>query len=301
LDNPVSILSSIWNRSTGRYVFLPRQVRRNGTVVWEEFEAIDTYAPHLVPYLTSEPQDLYFSALSFTEPHRRMEHVPAGIGLVWLDLDYVEVGMDPITIGSRPNFLWSTSPGHYQAVWFLDRQWSYDEWAPMAKSFTDAQPGADRGGWAATKVLRIPSTVNWKRGGTFAGEVLEQHDREVAFTDLISWKDRSARSIYSAALQGHPQLPTVGEWYELLGRLWLRIPLSAQFNLSPKSKPRTGGNLTRSQLIWEVACTLIRAGFSLEDTFALMWHTPWNKFKDRPRQLWADVQKAAGTIHRITS
>jgi hypothetical protein len=283
------ILSWVWDLSTGAYVFMPRQLRKDGQATWEEgpaWEARSDAIKHFVKIVLTDRRevDMYFSVFSFTEPVRKLESVSKGT-LAWLDLDFVLEGMDPVAGLPEPSLLWETSPGHFQAIWALSEP--YD--ARKARILTDRTPGADKGGWHGTKVLRIPYTTNWKRGGTYSGRVIKENLRLRTTWDALVGPVEDAET-YTGISVGHPQIPTRLEWDRLLRSLWDKLPLSVRYNL--RNDPKRGPGHTRSEIIFDVAAMLSRAGVGDKDAFRLIWHAPWNKFLDRPMQLWRDVQKA---------
>jgi hypothetical protein len=102
--------------------------------------------------------DLYFTPNLFSVRDRKAAHMLPSCSL-YADLDEV----DPAGIESRlvPTIWWATSPGRFQAVWLLDSPLARDSFEHLNKRLT-YHLGADRSGWNAAKVLRIPGTINNK-------------------------------------------------------------------------------------------------------------------------------------------
>lgn len=287
---PEEILEWIWTLSNGTYIFLPRQLREGGVAEWEEGIAYGGHNPATklsVSRIMADVRqdDRYFSVLTFTNPERKTENVADEKYLTWLDLDFVPEGADPTEGLPDPNMLWSTSPGHYQAIWALSEPYE----ASKARLLTDRTPGADKGGWHTTKVLRIPGTENWKRGGVRGGVIRTEPTGTSTWEALLGDAANSVQEVGTISLE-HPHIPSRGEWDKLLASLWNKLPLSVRYNL--RNNPRRGPNVSRSEIIFDVAAMLSRAGVEDKDAFRLIWHAPWNKFLDRPMQLWRDVQKA---------
>ena len=52
-------------------------------------------------------------------------------------------------------------------------------------------------------------------------------------------------------------------------------------------------DVDRSRLIFSLALKLIKNKYSIEETFAILNPTPFNKFKNRPETLMQQIQKAS--------
>jgi hypothetical protein len=303
--NQFEILEWIWALSPGEHIFIPKQLRKDGVATWEEGTALSKNGGALGTLLFQaftdiREVDMYFSVMSFLHPQRNIANVARMQQLMWLDLDSLpNEGDAPLASLDEqglplPNIMWSTSEGHYQAVWKLDSPIPFELYQVAGKNFTDRVNGADKGGWSSTKVLRVPNTVNWKRGGRQGHVVTSSPNTTHSLTDLLS----GDMPVYPEDLPDKlamPSIPTRGQWHKRLGELWEMLPLSVRFNLI--NNPRTGPGYTRSEIIWDVATSLARAGVDRKDAFTLMWHAPWNKFVDRPRQLWRDVVSAYASHH----
>jgi hypothetical protein len=101
--------------------------------------------------------DLYFCPNLFSVPHRRKEYM---LPSVWLYADLDEVS--PFDIETvPPTVVWETSKGRWQAMWQCPIAMEPSEHQIINKRLT-YMIGADKGGWDATQVLRIPGTRNYK-------------------------------------------------------------------------------------------------------------------------------------------
>lgn len=172
------LLATVWGEEQG-WVFRPR---KRGPV-WDEL------APSLWPsyeesiFVDDEGFDQYWCPLVFSEPRRLAEYA-LPTRFLWADLD----GANPAKIKLRPSVLWKTSggdipqhgdhpkdsytydgcpgchpePPHYHALWWLDRRMTARLAASLSRRIAYAEPGADRGGWDVTQVLRVPGTLNHK-------------------------------------------------------------------------------------------------------------------------------------------
>lgn len=149
------LLATVWGEEQG-WVFLP-QKSLGGR--WVEGEAFGWPNPeHSIPIVGGS--DVYWCPLVFSEPRRKAEFA-LPTRFLWADLD----GANPAKIKLRPSVLWLTSGGdipHYHALWWLDRRMTARLAASLSRRIAYAEPGADRGGWDVTQVLRVPGTLNHK-------------------------------------------------------------------------------------------------------------------------------------------
>lgn len=241
-----------------------------GDEEWTEFHFINMEQPDNI--------DLYFSPLVYEKPRRLVTlHKPAT--LLFADLDAV----DPHDLDLPPHVAWTTSPGSWQAVWLLNKPIKYrTQFADLNRRMT-YHTGADRGGWAGSKVLRIPGSVNWKRGGA------------EGFLYMEHWDDRP----YTAAELDHKLMPaaliqdpsSVGEAPPIvtdrdeLQKIWHRMPARCQWQLTRK------GVNDRSSFIIATAHILHNEGVSMTDAFHMLWYAPFNKWRQRnnPQRLWIEL------------
>lgn len=151
------ILSRVWGKMSG-YVFLPTLDRKTRAFTEHVFswpgdrEQIDAH----IRECDDTGVEQYFTPGVYSRPSRKAEHLLTR-DRAWADLDRV----DPVAVTPAPAFVWETSPGSYQCVWLLSEAVTPERWAAISKYLTDSN-GADRGGWNASKLLRVPGTVNNK-------------------------------------------------------------------------------------------------------------------------------------------
>lgn len=292
-----NILRRTWERSTGSSIFLPQAVYRG---LWWEGQALDPTSG-LVSWYQQDGFDAYFSVLTFNGDERRMDNAPGDIGLMWLDLDYIPQDENPLkylrqAVGAYPTFLWSTSPGHYQAIYFTNAVPLF-EWKPLAKALTDRIEGADPGGWHPTKVLRVPLSVNYKRGG-HKGHIVYQNLPNPRIYD--PWElARTSEALTDPMRSLGPELMpgpiSDDDRLRLLVREWQRLPLGVQhwLTLSEEQYPYYAPR-DRSLLIRGLLLQMKAAGIEALTAFHLISGRPFDKFRDRPQDLWHEVLKAFG-------
>lgn len=194
-ENTKRLLSAVWGNRTG-YVFIPHKDTSDDRQ-WHETPGLHlngSFPKVDIP----EKADAYFCPVVFSKPQRKKEYAKA-TNLLWADLDPVH----PDSCRVRPSIAWESSPGRYQALWFLTEEIDPTEAASLSKRIAYAD-GADKGGWDLTQVLRLPGTKNFKYPSTPEVKLL--------------WAKRSAYSpseikrVYPPVLSDE-EAP--GEWVEV--------------------------------------------------------------------------------------
>lgn len=185
--------------------------------------------------------DLYFCPLPFSQKRRNKAYIPRA-GMLWSDVDEVK------DIRVRPSVLWESSPGRFQALWFLKQQVSSSEAEELNKKLT-YYIGADRGGWDLTQVLRIPGTKNFKYATTPTVKLRHWEDRQYGY-DIVP----------DALLE---------KYRRTLPRKLVRLL---------ESKAEVG---KRSDMIWSLEHSLREAGVPTKDVIGLIKESDWNKYRGR--------------------
>lgn len=255
-------------------------IEAKGPDSWQRLPGVPNAQPH--------GMDLYFSPLKFQG--KRSNQNAVGMGVLFADLDPV----DPREIEDLPpSVAWETSPGNYQAIWFLSTHWDfYSEWADVNKRLT-YHLGADKGGWMGSKLLRWPGSFNWKRKqGVFVphGTLVMNTDREYDFPhirDELPSIFARRPSFDETAPHPKPLPPSEQNW--LLRSYWASLSLQARSMLTRERVT------DRSLHIVRTANELARCGIEPEGAFHMLWVAPWNKWRtDRymPERLWQEVLDA---------
>lgn len=236
------------------------------------------------PFPQPENCDLYFTPLRFTADKRSNAHVGKP-GVFFADLDPVH----PESLALRPTFAWATSVGSYQAVWALmDVIESYDEWASINRSITH-HTGADPGGWMGSKVLRVPGSINYKRGSygrlLWADGPVYEKGEVVSVYPVV----KKAPTLFrpGSVDEDYPAVPAQADAAYLATILWPRMGLRGRSMLMKRQVPDRSLHIVRT--IHELAKTL-----DPDEVFRVIWWRPWNKWRlnDKPEMLWAEIQKA---------
>lgn len=238
---PIAFLLKVWaiHCQPGDYVALSA---KKGRWIDRTFEYDDDVEQHVSDWLDEhDDHDLYFCPLPFSQPRRNKQYIPR-VGMLWSDVDEVT------DIRVRPSVLWESSPGRFQALWFLKQQLASNDAGELNKRLT-YYIGADRGGWDLTQVLRIPGTKNFKY--TPSPTVRLKHwDEKYYGTDLV---------------------PTslIDKYRRTLPRKLVRLL---------EGKAEIG---KRSDMIWSLEHSLREEGVPPRDIIGLIRDSDWNKYRGR--------------------
>lgn len=261
-----NLLAAVWGDRKG-FVFLPYKEQ---PATWHETPGVpyDGSLPEL-----KEPHgraDQYFCPVVFSQPHRKKENA-LPTNLLWADLDPVH----PDSCRLRPSIAWESSPGRYQALWFLTTEVPPTEAASLSKRIAYAD-GADKGGWDLTQVLRIPGTRNHKYPS--APEV------------KILWAKRSAYSIEEIRA-AYPPVNGEASANEIVNGEWphfdepvIQTAITAlPVGLRRRLTQNTSG-ADRSKQLQLLARDLLRFGVDPNIVKVLIQRSTWNKFVGRANE-----------------
>lgn len=250
------------------YVFFPYSLvhESGGKPEWKESRAFfwPTDAEAIVSHLqelASKKANIYFSPQVYEYPYRRKEAVFKAQRVLWADLDTCPIDI----VTPKPSVAWESSPGRYAALWFLDSDYPLDSVLQACKgiAYEYAEQGADKGGWDATQVLRVPGSINYKYGDGVPGRLL--------------W---ASTTTYPLTLfpreETHPDLPDVTDT-EVLAH-W-PLPQWVWDELNRKVLP--SNDVDRSKALWRIEHAMLDAGMPIMDIVALIWRSAWNKYRDR--------------------
>ncbi len=219
-------------------------------------------------------QDLFWSPLTFMG--QRQNNQAVGLNILFADLDHIDT---KLLHTYWPHLLWLTSEGSTQAVWYLTHALDLVEWSDLNQRMTYHMK-ADKGGWHASKLLRIPGTLNWKKAPPDRGQPLsfqpdaDEYSPEALFQTLP--KVRRADDV----LLSHPDIPSQEEWEEHMRTIWASIDLGTRSNLMRERQK------DRSQATIYVCNRMLSQGVSRPDIFRALWGVKWNKWTENPAYLW---------------
>jgi len=274
------LLDAVWGRREG-YVFLPFKVQPKE---WHETDGIP-YAGK-VPDLTTLPNrvDQYFCPVVFREPKRQKEFaLPTNV--LWADLDPA----DPNKCRLKPSIAWESSPGRYQALWFLTSEVEPDVAASLSKRIAYAD-GGDKGGWDLTQVLRLPGTQNFKYASTPEVRLLWAKSRSYAVEEI-----RGAYPPVNGEISGDV---TPQQWIEIDEPIIQSAIASLPQGYKKRLIQDTAG-ADRSMELQKLTRDLIRFGVSPDLVTHIIQRSTWNKFagrNDEHQQLLKQVTSAQAAV-----
>lgn len=271
------LLTAVWGNREG-YIFLPF---KDLAKEWHEPPGVKLEST--TEFVIPQKADVYFCPVVFSQPRRKKEFA-LPTNLLWADLDPVH----PDKCRIKPSIAWESSPGRYQALWFLTIDIPAEDAASLSKRIAYAD-GADRGGWDITQVLRIPGTKNYKY--------------EAAPTVKLLYARRAAYSIDEIRrayppVDGERQETDIKEWPvvdELVVQSALQnLPTGLRLRITKK---REGAD--RSLELQKLARDLIRHKTSPDIVAHLLQRSVYNKFagrSDEHRRLLQQVSSAQAAV-----
>ena len=288
-------LSTVWSKQPTGQAFL-------STKDWSTGEWREHPVDHVNPVIP-ETGDIYFAPCLFTEQRRLRKYVKGGR---WLYADLDSVHPQSLTdIGVTPTLAWQTSPDRYQALWLLDRPLRPRALEQLNQRLTYLT-GADKGGWSLTKVLRVPHSTSTKYSQPFTVALLERSHKPVTYTvpEMTAILRDVTTPTTAATFPTPPQLTNLPDPQTLFARRRRRIPVRARqlLRFTPDDVLQSDD---RSARLWELENLLLHeARLSPEETFVLVQHSAWNKYRGQRREhraLWTEIAKASANKHTTTS
>ena len=224
--------------------------------------------------------DLYFCPNAFTRPVLQKPYA-LPTPYAWADID----GADPEAFDPRPTKLWETSPGRFQGLWEFDSLLSPNGAENLSKQFAYAF-GADRGGWAVTKYLRVPYTFNHKPEYTLprVTVIANAADPIPVPADLPAVPERPDGEGQVDIEDSEPS-----KWWRSIYRRYKpKLHRRTRFLIEGKRAPF---ERDRSKCIYEIVADLHRAGASVKEIEAIVWANPYfiSKYNKRLGKLHEEV------------
>jgi hypothetical protein len=144
----------IWRRHPRGHVFLA--TRRDGQWVERSFPIDGDGVEDFFSRYSHRLHDLYYCPNAFSRKRR--------LGMFALPTPYAHCDIDaadPDAFKPPPTILISTSPGRHQGIWEFATTVEPKVAEAVSRALT-RRYGGDPGGWSATKMLRIPGSMNHK-------------------------------------------------------------------------------------------------------------------------------------------
>lgn len=253
------LITKIWSEQPGNFFCLST---KDGSGKWKDhFFARDEFSK-IRPFMKDkQDSDIYFCPHGFNRRSRTKAEAVLP-KLLWADLDFA----DPNEMKPAPTYAFESSPGRYVGLWKLKSTMTES----LNRRLTYAID-ADHGGWDLTQVLRMPGTRNykyksqprvrilWKDGKTWSIKKIEQYlpeDDETEDEDGVVYVSPSE----------------VFEKYQDKLPRWARRELMAK---------KITGKADRSEMLWKLENVCLESGMEMEEAFAIIKQSAWNKFKGR--------------------
>jgi hypothetical protein len=251
------LITRIWAKQPGKFFCIST---KDGGGKWKDhFFAPDEFGLIRQFLRDNDDKDIYFCPHGF---NRRVRQKGEAVlpNLLWADLDYANpTGMKP-----KPTIAIESSPGRFVGLWELK-----DQMTESVNRRLTYHLDADHGGWDLTQVLRFPGTKNYK---------YPQSTPKVR----TLWDDGprySLKKIEGYLPEEDPEeegenLSAAEVFEQYQGKLprWVRRELLAK---------RITGRADRSEMLWKLENACVEAGMSLDEAFAVIKNSAWNKFKGR--------------------
>lgn len=275
------LLSSVWGTRQG-YIFIPfKDLNKR----WHETPGVpyDGNVPSLEELPTKA--DIYFCPVVFSQPKRRKEYALT-TNLLWADLDPVH----PDKCRVKPSIAWESSPGRYQALWFLSSEIPAEEASSLSKRIAYAD-GGDKGGWDVTQVLRLPGTHNYKYDSAPEVKLLWAKREQYSTSEILA----AYPAVNGEALDAGTALQ---EWPAVSRQVIQAAIASLPFGVRKRIVADTSG-ADRSLELQKLTRDILRFGVAPDVVVNIIKSSTWNKFagrKDEQEQLLKQVRSAVAAI-----
>lgn len=250
------IITDLWANQPGKFFCIST---KSGAGTWKDHFFSPEEFGNIRKFLRDhDDHDIYFCPHGF---NRRVRQKGEAVipNLLWADLDFA----NPKDMKPKPTVAIESSPGRFVGIWVLDEAMNED----LNRRLT-YHLGADHGGWDLTQVLRFPGTKNYK--------YRSQPKVRVLWRDGKTWNIKKIERYLPPPeeVQDSENLSAaeVFEAYESKLPRWVRRELLAK---------KTVGRSDRSEMLWKLENACVEAGMSLDEAFAVIKRSGWNKFAGR--------------------
>jgi len=258
----VSIITQLWKDQPGKFFCIST---KSGAGKWKDhFFSVDEFGEIKAFLRDNSDKDIYFCPHGFNRRSRSKTEAVIP-NLLWADLDFSNPTNKKIFKGLKPTIAIESSPGRYVGLWILSE--------PMTESINRRLTyhlEADHGGWDLTQVLRFPGTRNfkyksqpivrvlWDDGPIYSLKRIEKYLPEDDESEDGDGENLSAAEVF--------------EEYQGKMPRWLRRELMAK---------KVTSKADRSEMLWKLENACIEIGMSLDEAFAVIKNSIWNKFAGR--------------------
>ena len=284
-EDAANLMSLVWANNGGGYAYLSTKGKKwtDKKIEWSDYKSIKEHISN-----QNEDEDIYWTPLVFNNSEsRKSKNVKDMQGCLFVDMDELDVSWrGGIKLAPEPSIVWTTSKTRWQGIWLLDSLVSLEIQQDLNRRLV-YHLNADKGAWDSARVLRVPLSVNAKRGGLKGS--IKKFDDECTYTidDFDALPDLKDTVTISKNVAGR-ELPS-GEYNIKIEELPLEIQYWVSLTTEEYNQHR---DVDRSRLIFTLAVKLLKNGYTVEETFSILNPTPFNKFKNRPETLIQQIEKA---------
>ena len=285
IEDAANLMSLVWANNGGGSVYLSTKGKKwtDKKIEWSDYKSIKEHISN-----QNEEEDIYWTPLVFNNSEsRKSKNVKDMQGCLFVDMDELDVSWrGGIKLAPEPSIVWTTSKTRWQGIWLLDSLVSLEIQQDLNRRLV-YHLNADKGAWDSARVLRVPLSVNAKRGG-LKGRI-KKFDDECTYTidDFDALPNLKDTVTVPKNVAG-TELPS-GEYKIKIDELPLEVQYWVSMTTEEYSKHK---DVDRSRLIFSLALKLLKNKYSVEETFAILSPTPFNKFRNRPETLIQQIEKA---------
>ena len=284
-EDAANLMSLVWANNGGGSVYLSTKGKKwtDKKIEWSDYKSVKEHISN-----QNEDEDIYWTPLVFNNlESRKSKNVKDMQGCLFVDMDELDVSWrGGIKLAPEPSIVWTTSKTRWQGIWLLDFLVSLEIQQDLNRRLV-YHLNADKGAWDSARVLRVPLSVNAKRGGLKGS--IKKFDDDCTYTidDFDALPNLKDTVTVTKNVAG-TELPS-GEYKINVDEL----PLEVQYWVSMTTEEyNQHKDVDRSRLIFSLALKLIKNKYSVEETFAILSPTPFNKFRNRPETLIQQIEKA---------
>ena len=258
----MSVITQIWKNQPGKFFCI--STKSAGAKWKDNFFSPEEFGEIKAFLKDNSDKDIYFCPHGFNRRSRSKTEAVIP-NLLWADLDFSDPRDRRLFKGLKPTYAFESSPGRFVGLWELKE--------PMTESLNRRLTyhlEADHGGWDLTQVLRFPGTRNFK--------YKTQPVVRVLWDDGAKYSIKRIEAIVPQEdeddTEGGEDLSPSEVFEEYQGKMprWLRRELMAK---------KTHGRADRSEMLWKLENACIECGMSLDEAFAVIKNSVWNKFAGR--------------------
>lgn len=294
-EEQLKVITRIYGLDRTGFTFLPyidgsaedKNERREGYHEGRAYKWPDE-RPAMLAHLKKHPEDdIYFPANLF-EGKRRIEQNVAAERVLYADLDPVDPRTLPASL--RPTIAWESSPGHFQAVWLLDKLKQGATWGGNENHRLTSLIGADPSGWDSTQLLRVPGRPNFKpeyraeNGGkpVMGDGLLWVNGPRYTWSDFDDLPPVVSAGVDNTSTLVDDNILAEVDRKAVWNRVRLKLPIRIREYMALREMP-VGAD--RSDVLWDISRELADVGCTLIEIVALTKETVWNKFAGRADEL----------------